>query len=175
MRVRYSSPIRDLSQGIIDRSLHANIVMQSSEIVECHVVCIPCAQYYMFVFHPVLKSLGELALYIFIRLAWPHPLRIERGTVSILVTFCSDTNIAVPRPSFRKCCKGGQKYIFIKIGGANHKSVCDSTRPLGGSGGMPPQEIFVFRLSKIESGAFSGKLTNCIAEWEFWKHLYTTM
>ena len=27
---------------------------------------------------------------------------------------------------------------------------------LGGSGGMPPQEIFVFRLSKIESGAFSG-------------------
>ena len=50
----------------------------------------------------------------------------------------------------------GQKYSFIKIGGANHKSVCDSTRLLGGSGGMPPQEIFVFRLSKIESGAFSG-------------------
>ena len=45
---------------------------------------------------------------------------------------------------------------FIKIGGTNHKSVCDSTRPLGGTGGMPPQEIFVFRLSKIESGAFSG-------------------
>ena len=60
------------------------------------------------------------------------------------------------RPSFRKCCKGGQKSSFIKIGGANHKSVCDSTRLLGGSGGMPPQEIFVFRLSKIESGAFSG-------------------
>ena len=62
----------------------------------------------------------------------------------------------VLRPSFRKCCKGGQKSSFIKIGGANHKSVCDSTRLLGGSGGMPPQEIFVFRLSKIESGAFSG-------------------
>ena len=60
------------------------------------------------------------------------------------------------RPSFRKCCKGEQKHSFIKIGGARHKSVCDSTRPLGGSGGMPPQEIFVFRLSEIESGAFSG-------------------
>ena len=64
--------------------------------------------------------------------------------------------ICTCRPSFRKCCKGGQKYSFIKIGGASHKSVCDSTRPLGGSGGMPPQEIFVFRLSEIESGAFSG-------------------
>ena len=62
----------------------------------------------------------------------------------------------VHRPSFRECCKGGQKYSFIKIGGASHKSVCDSTRPLGGSGGMLPQEFFVFRLSEIESVVFSG-------------------
>ena len=34
--------------------------------------------------------------------------------------------------------------------------MCYRTRPLGGSGGMPPQENFVFRLSEIESGAFSG-------------------
>ena len=36
---------------------------------------------------------------------------------------------------------GGQKYSFIKIGGV---VAC------------PPQEIFVFRLSEIESGAFFG-------------------
>ena len=38
--------------------------------------------------------------------------------------------------------------------------MCDSTRPPGGSGGMPPQEIFVFRLSEIESGAISVVLRN---------------
>ena len=34
--------------------------------------------------------------------------------------------------------------------------MCDSTWPLGGLRACSPQEIFVFRLSEIESGAFSG-------------------
>ena len=64
---------------------------------------------------------------------------------------------------------GGQKYGFRKIGGASQKAVWFRT-PLsrGGLGACPPRKM-VFRLSEIESGAFSG--TTCIVEWEFWKHL----
>ena len=44
--------------------------------------------------------------------------------------------------SFRKIYKGGQNDTQRKFGGA--KGLCAAGHPLGGSGGMPPQEIFDF-------------------------------
>ena len=50
--------------------------------------------------------------------------------------------------------RGGQKYSFIKIGGASHKSVCDSTRPVGGSGACPLRKflfLYCLRLNLVHS------------------------
>ena len=45
--------------------------------------------------------------------------------------------------------------IYEKEGG---EALCTCTCTIGGSGGMLPQEILVFRLSQTASGAFSGTL-----------------
>ena len=42
--------------------------------------------------------------------------------------------------SFRKIYKGGQNDTLRKFGGV--KGLCVAAHPLGGSGGMPPQENF---------------------------------
>ena len=48
--------------------------------------------------------------------------------------------------------------IYENEGGRSPVYMCISTFTLGGSGGMIPQEILVFRFSETASGAFSGTL-----------------
>ena len=65
--------------------------------------------------------------------------------------------VSLPGLHLENVARGGKSIVLEKLGGASQKSVCEKAHGLlGGSGGMLPQEIFVFRLSEIESGAFSG-------------------
>ena len=62
--------------------------------------------------------------------------------------------------------------IYEKEGGQSPVYMCISTCTLGGSGGMLPQEILVFRLSETASGAISGTLYIVNREFfNFWKQL----
>ena len=54
--------------------------------------------------------------------------------------------------------KGGKMSIYEKEGRRSPVYMCISICTLGGSGGMLPKEILVFRLSETASGAFSGTL-----------------